>query len=126
MLESSDSNTVAAGLKSLSMMDWMHYSNSVKYIINRVDNYNWRYNNAVNSTSVKYMLRTLSNSNNRGRWPGSFNREIYSEDYKLFTELRMHYENISPDNLLDNMRFLEFMTTTTQGVLTPRIKERAV
>ena len=33
MLESSDDDTVAAGLKSLSMMDWMHYVNSIKFIL---------------------------------------------------------------------------------------------
>ena len=126
MLESSDSNTVAAGLKSLSMMDWMHYSNSVKYIMNLVENYSWRYNNAVNSTSVKYMLRTLSNSSNRRRWPGNYSNSIYNEDYELFTQLKMHYDKVNPEDLLNNIRFLEFIGVNSSGIITPVIKEKAV
>lgn len=126
MLESSDSNTVTAGLKSLSMMDWMHYSNSVKYILSSVYNSNWRYNNAVNSTSVKYMLKTLSGSCNRRRWPGNFSSSIYNEDYELFKTLKMHYDKYSPDTIMNGMKFLDFMTIDSSGVIVPVLKGRSL
>jgi hypothetical protein len=126
MLESSDSNTVAAGLKSLSMMDWMHYSNSVKYILSSVGNSCWRYNNAVNSTSVKYMLNTLFGSSNRRRWFGSFSNSIYNEDYELFKTLKMHYDKYSPDTIMDGMKFLDFMAVDPSGVIVPVLKGRSL
>lgn len=126
MLESSDENTVAAGLKSLSMMDWMHYPNSVRLIFCRLNRYNWRYNNATNSTSVKYMLNTLSSSNTRRHWPGNYDNDIYEQDYELFKQLTIYYDNVSEDKILESIKFISFMTVTFDGILRPNIKKRAV
>jgi hypothetical protein len=126
MLDSTDANTVSAGLKSLSMMDWMHYANSVKYILQMASKTNWIYNKAADSTSVKYMLRTLSESSNRRRWPGDFDHSIYEQDFELFKQLKMHYDNVSEDKILENIRFVSFMTVTFDGILRPNIKKKAV
>ena len=127
MLESSDENTVSAGLKSLSMMDWIHYTNSVRYILNVVDNkWNWAYNKACNSTSVKYMIRSLApNANSRGRWPGAYDQTIYEEDYSLFKQLKLYFDKCPEEKLLEYMRYLNFMTVTPAGMITPNYKKTA-
>jgi hypothetical protein len=126
MLESSDDNTVSAGLKSLSMMDWIHYPNSVRFILREIDNkWNWAYNKACDSTSVKYMLRSLSpNTNSRGRWPGEYDHTIYKEDYDLFKQLKIHFDKCTPENVLSYMRYFNFMTVTPAGLISPSIKQR--
>lgn len=122
MLKSSDADTVSAGLKTLSMMDWMHYSQSVKFILTNTGNsWNWKYNKACDSTSVKYMLKTISSVRSRSRWPGSFDNEIYEKDFELFKQLKCHYDSISPENVLGEMRYYEFMTVSRDGNLYPRL-----
>ena len=123
MLDSTDNNTVSAGLKALSMMDWMHYPNSVKYMVSQTNRQNWRYNPATSSISVKYMLKTLSGSSNRRHWPGQYDTEIYEEDYELFKQLQVYYEHAEPEKILNYLKFMDFMTITN-GMLHPRIKER--
>lgn len=125
MLDSSDENTVAAGLKSLSMMDWAHYPNSVKAILYQADSRNWRYNNAAYSTSVKYMLDTISGGpSGRRHWPGSYTHEIYEEDYELFKQLMVHYDHIAFNKVLLYIRSYNFMTVDSEGNIVPRLKQR--
>ena len=121
MLECKDDNTVSAGLKSLSMMDWVHYPNSIKYILNLIENYGWRYNPAASSTSVKYMLKTISKNSSRRHWPGCMDYEIYEQDYELFKQLKMHYDKIAPEKILDYMRYMDFMTVD-QGQIVPNLR----
>lgn len=121
MLSSSDGNTVSAGLKALSMMDWMHYSNSIKFALGRVSG-TWRYNKACDSTSVKYMLVTLSGSTNRRRWPGNYECNIYMEDFELFKKLKMHYQNLTEDEFNQSLKYTEFMTISSGNIITPNIK----
>jgi hypothetical protein len=126
MLESSDENTVSTGLKSLSMMDWMHYPQSIKFILNNIDDkYNWIYNKACTSTSVKYMLKTISGSaaRNRTRWPGDFDEEIYEKDFELFKKLKCHYHHIQPNDIMSHIRSLNFMSVNSEGIMTPNIKQ---
>lgn len=125
MLDSSDEDTVAAGLKALSMMDWAHYPNSIKYIL-KASNRNWRYNPATNSTSVKYMISTISTSRRRSWWPGEYDSKIYKEDYDLFIQLNMHYQKLSSEELKDQIVCYEFMTSTAAGDVIPKIRERAM
>jgi hypothetical protein len=125
MLGSSDENTVAAGLKSLSMMDWMHYPNSIKFILNRVDKWKWIYNNATSSTSVKYMLSSISNNSARRRWPGDYDQEIYEQDYELFKKLKMHYDNVSQDNLMGEIMYCDFMIVAN-NMICPNIKKTSI
>lgn len=127
MLESSDEDTVSAGLKSLSMMDWMHYVQSVKFILDNITSkYNWVYNKACNATSVKYMLNTISgNVRKRTSWPGDYDTEIYEDDFELFKKLKCHYHHIQPGEIMDNLKYLEFMTVNSDGLLIPNIKQRS-
>lgn len=126
MLNSSDEDTVSAGLKSLSMMDWMHYPQSIKFILNNTDNkYNWIYNKACNSTSVKYMIKTIAGKSARKRtwWPGDFDEEIYEKDYELFKQLKCHYHHIQPDDIMSHIRSLNFMSVNSEGIMTPNFKQ---
>ena len=122
MLDSSDENTVAAGLKSLSMMDWMHYPNSIKYILGYCDSWRWKYNKAADSTSVKYMLKTISRNCTRRHWPGSMDHEIYEQDYELFKKLTMHYEKIEQDKLMESIKMYNFMGVNSLGIVSPKLK----
>lgn len=127
MLNSSDNDTVSAGLKSLSMMDWMHYPQSIKFILsNTNDRYNWIYNKACNSTSVKYMIKTISGDRARKRswWPGDYDYEIYEEDFELFKKLKCHYHHIKPEDIMSHIRSLDFMQVLPDGIMVPNIKQR--
>ena len=125
MLESSDENTVAAGLKSLSMMDWMHFPESIRFILNNVSNkWNWIYNKACNSTSVKYMIKTIAGDRARKRswWPGDFSEDIYERDFELFKQLKCHYHHIQPLEVMTNIRAMNFITVSPEGLLSPNLK----
>jgi hypothetical protein len=127
MLNSSDEDTVSAGLKSLSMMDWMHYPQSVKFILSNVDNkYHWIYNKACNSTSVKYMMKTIAGDRVRKRnwWPGDFDNEIYEADFELFKKLKCHYHHIQPNEIMSYIRGIEFITVNSDGFMVPNIKQK--
>ena len=123
MLDSTDDNTVAAGLKSLSMMDWMHYPNSVRYILRRCDTWRWKYNKAANSTSVKYMMNMLSNSRARRYWPGPMDKEIFEQDFELFKQLMMYYEKIDEREVYEQIKMQDFMSVDAQGFLSPRFRK---
>lgn len=128
MLNSSDEDTVSAGLKSLSMMDWMHYPQSIKFILNNTNSKcSWIYNKACNSTSVKYMIKNIAGDRARKRswWPGDFDDEIYEADFELFKKLKCHYHHIQPDQIMNHIRSINFMTVNSEGFITPNIKQRA-
>lgn len=127
MLDSSDDNTVSAGLKALSMMDWIHYSNSVKFIFNILGNARkWKNNPAANSTSVKYMMQTISGSKYKSYWPGDYEDKIFEEDYELFKQLKTYYDKVTPEELPKYLSSLNFMTVNSMGFVTPNIRERAL
>ena len=123
MIDSTDKNTVAAGLKALSMMDWMHYPNSIKFIMNQTDKYKWYYNDAMNSTSVKYMMNTIAKNVARRHFPGNYDDDIYEQDYELFKQLKMYYDKVSEDNILDYIRYCSFMSINSEGLLVPNLKK---
>lgn len=126
MLNSSDEDTVSAGLKSLSMMDWMHYPQSVKFILSNTDDkYNWVYNKACNSTSVKYMMKTIAGDKVRNRtwWPGDYDDEIYEKDFELFKQLKCHYHHIKPDQIMSSILSINFMHVDSNGFMAPNIKQ---
>lgn len=127
MLNSSDEDTVSAGLKSLSMMDWMHYPQSIKFILSNTENkYRWIYNKAANSTSVKYMIKTIAGKSayRRSWWSGGYDNEIYEEDFELFKKLKCHYDHIQPDQILNEIRYINFMMVDANGFITPNFKAR--
>lgn len=127
MVRSTDKNTVGAGLKALSMMDYMHYSNSIKYVFNKLNtaNYGWRYNKAVNSTSVKFMFKQLCPWGGRNKWPGYFDTEIYEQDFELFKQLVRYYDNSWDDSdpryLLKKMHMYDFVDVHN-NTLNPRLR----
>lgn len=121
MLDSSDTNTVSAGLKALSMMDWIHYVNSIKFILKKTNGC-WKSNKAANSTSVKYMFRTLFESTVRRRWPGAYTPTIYQEDFDLFKQLKVYYDKSTPESILRDLSYMDFMSVSAEGFVGPRIK----
>ena len=128
MLNSSDADNVSAGLKALSMMDWMHYPNSIKFILTQVDNkWNWAWNKAMNATSVKFMFKSIApNVRARNHYPGRYDERIFRQDYELFKQLKMHYEKVSPEKILEYIRMYPFMGVDGQGFIVPRLKEGAI
>ena len=123
MLNSSDENTVSAGLKALSMMDWMHYPNSIKFILSQVDDkWKWVYNKAMNATSVKFMMKSIApKCRKRNHLPGEYDEEIYEQDYELFKQLKMHYDKVPQEKILEYMRLFGF-TRDMGGVVVPILK----
>lgn len=125
LLNSSDEDSVSTGLKALSVMDWMHYSQSVKFILNEVViKANWLYNKACSSTSVKYMLKTISGARNRYGWPGEYDDNIYEDDFELFKRLKCHYHNVAPEEIMSRIRSFSFITVNNDGLLVPNIKSK--
>lgn len=122
MLESSDENTVGAGLKALSMMDYIHYPNSIRFVLKNIYKGNYIYNKATNSTSVKFMFKQLTNSSRRSAFPGNYDYAIYEQDFELLKQLIKHYEPSYGASVLDYMRHISFMTVNDDGVLVPRLK----
>ena len=124
MLNSSDSNTVGAGLKALSMMDYMHYPNSIRYIIKRLNRNDYRYNKASNSTSVRFMFKQLCPNNpKRNQWPGNYDSQIYEQDFELLKQLIKHYEPGYRDKVYDRLVYMAFITTDSNNMVIPRFKQ---
>lgn len=94
MLDSKDSDVVTSALKALASMDYVNYPNSVITIL-RDNIYNWRYNSAVTSTAVKYMLKSLLGRTYVGKWIGYNKETISQEDFELLQQLIGH---LSDDN----------------------------
>ena len=92
MLDSKDSDVVTSALKALASMDYVNYPNSVITIL-RDNIYNWRYNSAVTSTAVKYMLKSLLGRTYVGKWIGYNKETISQEDYNLLQQLINHLSN---------------------------------
>ena len=125
MLKSSDDNTVGAGLKALSMMDYVHFPNSIRYIFNTiVGSRIWRHNNATNSTSVRFMFKTLEPTNKRSRWPGSYDRQIYEQDFVLLKQLIEYFkkDSLGVGGVLQHIRYYPFMCVDVDGKLFPSLK----
>lgn len=124
MLESTDENTASAALKSLSVMDYAHYPESVKYIIKEVGYGCLFRNKARHSTSVKFMLDYLCGSHAMY----AIRRTCYSgviseDDYKLFRQLVQRNEKCKDDAAVNmRIKYMSFMTIDSNGVFGPRLK----
>lgn len=119
MLSSNDDSVVEAAYKSLSMMDWMHYPNSVRYILNNIPG---QYNKVWGATSVKFMFRTLSGSKRSG-YAGGYDKFIYKKDYELFKQLKCKFENVEESNVCKALKYCNFMIELADGKIIPNIKE---
>lgn len=94
MLCSSDEAIVTAALKSLAAMDYTHYANSINYIFTEVG-FRFRWNKGMNSTAVKYMIKSLYPEYSTHRIRSKYNDSIYEEDYNLFKQLTEHFHDTS-------------------------------
>lgn len=113
MLESTDENTVSAGLKALSMLDYMHYPKSINYMLDLTkDRYRW--NKTMHSTSVKFMFKQLLKC--------SSERSIYPQDFELIKQYIAHYNSISIEEVNPKLLYCEFMTVDPNGMLLPILK----
>lgn len=122
MLTSTDEGTKSTAMKALSMMDYMHYPNSIKYIFCKMDRWQWRYNKAITSTPVRFMLKTLFGER-WYRWYGDYNTTIYPEDLELYKQLIKHFEGIADIEIPNRISNCEFMVVNAEGMLVPNIQE---
>lgn len=126
MLNSKDADAINAGLKSLAMMDYAHYTNSIIYMLNRT-NGNYRCCKASNSKAVKFMLNTLCGEN-RTYKRSMYLKEstsIFQEDYELYKQIVDYFNKDVDRTVYDLIRFTNFMTINSEGMLVPRLKETA-
>jgi hypothetical protein len=114
MLESTDENTVSAGLKALSMLDYMHYPKSINYMLDGLTNTRYRWNKTMHSTSVKFMFKQLLKC--------SSERSIYPQDFELIKQYIAHYNSISIEDVNPKLLYCEFMTVDPNGMLIPILK----
>lgn len=121
MLLSPDDSVVSAALKALSVLDWIHYPETVKKILNDTLP-NWRYNKVLNSTSVKYMFKALS-GNGRIRRYLRLSNSVSEKDYKLLEEWYLKVEKVEPAGLLYRLHYdLNFVSKDYSGKLVVHFK----
>ena len=126
MLNSKDADAINAGLKSLAMMDYARYTNSIIYMLKQT-NGNYRWCKASNSKAVKFMLNTLCGENR------TYKRSMYlqestsisQEDYELYKQIVDYFNKDVDRTVFDLIRFTNFMTINSEGMLVPRLKETA-
>ncbi len=122
MLTSKDENTVSAGLKALSMLDFYHYSNSLKYALSGLRDY-WD-NKAITATSVKFMLNHLYGTTNKRKVQSNYDDTIYQQDYDLFRQLVQELAHVSNQQEIDNILMVyEFVGSDELGRPYPHLKE---
>lgn len=118
MMKSSDESTVGAALKSLAMLDYMHYPNSIRFVLNNTSSYNYCYNRAFKSTPVKFMFEQLGYRGRRRLL--SYDGDIYEQDYNLFRQLIGQY--YKTEETMCYVKNYPFINVSNAGVLTPRIR----
>ena len=123
MLDSTDENTVSAGLKALSMMDWIHYPESIKVMLQSISCHKWYYNKTRSSTSVKYMLNQIFDNMRSVKYGGQFSKKIYEDDFNLFKDFVSWKYKYDEPQLNDYLRYLPFMKLCSDGVLRPNLKK---
>jgi hypothetical protein len=107
MLISTDDEIVGSALKALSMMDYMSYPNTVKYML-RNSTYRWKRNKVRNSTSVKAMFNMLEFSW-RFRYDDFTNSFISEKDYSLLRQVLEYIHRGCSDEIdyaYSDMRFM--------------------
>lgn len=122
MLCSKDTSVVNTALKSLATLDWIHYPNCVRLIFNYTTSNNWKYVNAADSVLVKYMFKTLAGNAYKNNYPGKYDRTISSDDYELFKDLYAVLEKIDSSDVLQFLRYYNFMAVDYDGKLVPSLK----
>lgn len=122
MLESTDSNTRAAALKSLAMMDYAKYPNSIKMLLSYSGYKIYSYDivNTRNSVPVKYMLKYLDNPH-RG-W-AKYTKNIGLDDFRMYKDLYAYIHNINNEEVNDKIKYLDFMIVDALGNLVPKLIE---
>ena len=118
MLDSTDPDTITAALKSLAMMDYIHYPNSTVFVLANSE-HRWIYNKAVHASAVKFMLSQLGGPARRVM-RGTYTDQITLQDYTLFQELLQSECTKTGDNPWDTLKQMPFMSTDN-AVLIPQL-----
>lgn len=126
MLCSSDEDTVGAAIKALSMLDYIHYPNSITCVLHHCTRGLWQYHKALNATSVKFMLKQLYGTRWRVMWRsgGYYTDDISQEDYELFKQLYKEFESLhnNEDAYLRRMSSMEFVVGVEENQVILRLK----
>ena len=120
MLKSEDAEVIGTGLKALSMLDYIHFTNSVHYILSLVGYLKYKYNKATHFTSVKYMLKILNPTGRSKCW--HYDKSIYAKDLELLKQLIKQLDPVYKDNVSGWFYGADFMYYDTCNNLVPRIK----
>lgn len=120
MLISSDEDTVGSAIKALSMMDYIHYPNSVRLVFQKADRQSrdWRYNPATDTTAAKYMFNCILNGTARGRIKFK-SGHITQGDWDLFLSLMKRF--YKQEELLSWLGDYPFIYADDNMSLHPRI-----
>lgn len=119
MLDSNDENTQATALKALSMLDYMHYPNSVRRMLETTDSCNWKYIKAADSAPVKYMLQTLFGKRWRKAYK-NYDDSIFPQDFEIFKQLVPDIFTGKNDYYLYRYPFIDF---DEEGRLDPILRQ---
>jgi hypothetical protein len=120
MLKSEDAEVIGTGLKALSMLDYIHFTNSVHYILSLVGYLKYRDNKATHFTSVKYMLKILNPTGRSRCW--HYDRSIYTQDLELLKQLIKQLDPVYKDNVSGWLFGADFMYYDASNNLVTRIK----
>lgn len=119
MLGSEDLSVVDAALKTLAALDYVSYPESVKMVLMSC---NYKDTKALHSSSVKFMLKTLTGSNNMKR-NHFYSRFISQKDFDIFMKLlAKKYQNTRHSSLINYCYSLPFLIVDAQENILPRIK----
>lgn len=123
MLNSTDTDSQQAALKSLATMDYMQYPNSVKLVFNEACGYwfNNSANRALHSTAVKFMLDQLYPHIHykRGIRRRDLNANINEKDFELYKQLRAYICREDEAAVRKSLMYVPFMKVDEDGRLVP-------
>lgn len=123
MLESTDSNIVGIGLKTLAELDYEKYKNTAILLLCSSKGCKWLKNEMKHNTSVKYMLNFL---NLRNYAVEHYSSTINEEDFKLLQDtINLTFEeeiNIVKANFLKRFPFVN-LTFNYDITTSPLVKD---
>lgn len=121
MLNSTDNDTVAAGIKALSSMDYIHYPLSIKFVLNHASN--WVYNKATDTTAAKYMFNKILGGTARAYVRLNENRDIEEKDWEILHQLVEKYFEYKEERVNNYLRNLNCTYEDANYNVFPRLKK---
>lgn len=122
MLESKDSDTQTAGLKALSMMDYMSYPNSTMFLFFNLGS-EWRYCKGASASATRFMFQQLFYGT-PSYYPCFSDKFITSKDYELLKALIPKvYKDMGKELINNEIERFPFMYAGEELELRPRIKD---